>query len=229
LNGKQINNLKINNMDFVGYAKIKQNATTIITPVNINTFAGHNVRVMEFADDGGILCMNYEATGLATIDKEDILTSFKCFMFGEIPVPPNLTNMVEQGMYVMYCNNRKGGYNDLVRNMVIEASLMKGKFCDSMLWQLQDEQHTWKHHFIPKYKIQFSNNYNKEWTSDLQKLQDYVKSLKADCLNIFNAAEILVDFQDGSHIQKYDLGRYIEDNWEENWDKPEIKNQETNE
>jgi hypothetical protein len=32
---------------------------------------------------------------------------------------------------------RKGGYNGLVRNMVIEASLMKGKFHDSFLWAMQ--------------------------------------------------------------------------------------------
>ena len=214
-------------MDVVGYAKIKQNATTI-KGTNINTFLGKTVRVFEFADDGGILCINAEASAMAMIDKEDILTSFKCFMFGEIPVPPNLTNMVEQGMYAMYCNNRKGGYTPLVGNMVIEGSLMKGKFCDSILWQLQDEQHTWKHHFFPKYKIQFPKNYNKEWISDLEKLQDYVKSLKSDCLNLFTEAEILVDLQDGSHIKKYDLGRYIEENWEENFDNSEIKNQETN-
>ena len=74
----------------------------------------------------------------------------------------------------------------------------------------------------------FPKNYNKEWISDLEKLQDYVKSLKSDCLNLFTEAEILVDLQDGSHIKKYDLGRYIEENWEENFDNSEIKNQETN-
>jgi len=32
---------------------------------------------------------------------------------------------------------RKGGYNKLLSRMVIEASLMKGKFTDNFLWQLQ--------------------------------------------------------------------------------------------
>ena len=39
--------------------------------------------------------------------------------------------------YVAKAQQRKGGYNHLLRNMVIEASLMKSKFYDSFLWQKQ--------------------------------------------------------------------------------------------
>ena len=49
---------------------------------------------------------------------------------------PNL-DMFNEMMYVTKAQQRKGGYNEIVRNMVIAASLMKGNFHDSFLWALQ--------------------------------------------------------------------------------------------
>jgi hypothetical protein len=69
-------------------------------------------------------------------DKIDVYRSFKCGYSNGIVTPPNL-EMLEQMMYVAKAQQRKGGYNGLIRNMVIEASLMKGKFHDSFLWAMQ--------------------------------------------------------------------------------------------
>lgn len=92
---------------------------------------------MEFDCDGGALVLNPEGTALAMFDKKDIYRKFECSgIVSNIVCPPNV-NEFEKMIYVTKCLGRKGGYNELVRNMVIEASLMKGEFTDSFLWALQ--------------------------------------------------------------------------------------------
>jgi hypothetical protein len=91
---------------------------------------------MEFDSDGGVICLNPQGTALAMFDKQDVYRSFKCGYSNGIVTPPNL-GMFEQIIYVSKAKKRKGGYNWLVRNMVIEASLMKNNFHDSFLWAMQ--------------------------------------------------------------------------------------------
>ncbi len=122
--------------DIVGFVHINKNATTCKGAENPTEFIGQTCAVMEFGVDDCVLCINPKNTALAMFDKEDIYRSFKCGYSNGIVTPPNL-EMMEQMMYVMKAQQRKGGYNGLVRNMVIEASLMKGKFHDSFLWALQ--------------------------------------------------------------------------------------------
>ena len=122
--------------DVVGYCRIKHNATTGISPENINSFLGKAFRVMEFAEDGGVMIINSEATGLATFDKCDVVAKFECGQSGIYVLPPKL-HALEQMAYVGRCMNRKGRYNQLVRAMVVEASLFKGTFTDSFLWEKQ--------------------------------------------------------------------------------------------
>ena len=57
-------------------------------------------------------------------------------MQSDVVCPPK-QDMLSNMAYVTKCMMRKGGYNKLLSRMVIEASLMKGKFTDNFLWQLQ--------------------------------------------------------------------------------------------
>ncbi len=122
--------------DIVGFVHINKNATTCKGAKNPNEFIGQTCAVMEFGDDGCVLVLNPQGTALAMFDKEDCYRSFKCGYSNGVVTPPHLANL-DQMMYVLKSQQRKGGYNWLVRNMVIESSLMKGEFHDNFLWQMQ--------------------------------------------------------------------------------------------
>jgi hypothetical protein len=123
-------------MDIVGFAHIKKDATTCSGAENPEEFIGKTCAVMEFGFDDCVLVLNLEGTALATFDKQDVQRSFKCGYSGSVITPPNL-DLIHQMMYVTKAQTRKGGYNSLLCNMVIEASLMKGEFNDSFLWAKQ--------------------------------------------------------------------------------------------
>ena len=124
-------------MEVVGYAVIKKGATTGTSHLPLEKFTSERVRVMEFAEDGGVLVLNSEGTGLAMFDKCDVHTSFKCTVEGDIVCPPDY-NIMKRFEYMTLATSRKGGYNWQLKEMVIQASLMKGKFHDRFLWQQQD-------------------------------------------------------------------------------------------
>lgn len=121
----------------VGFAHIKKDATTCKGAENPNEFLGQTCAVMEFGVDDCVLVLNPKSTALAMFDKEDVSASFKCGYSNGIVTPPDL-NMIEQMMYVTKAQTRKGGYNYIVREMVIAASLHKNKFNDGFIWQLQN-------------------------------------------------------------------------------------------
>lgn len=123
-------------MDIVGFVDIKRDATTCKGAENPDEFIGKTCPVMEFDSEGGALVLNPKGTALAMFDKQDIYRSFKCGYTNGVVTPPNL-DMMEQMMYVAKAQSRKGGYNALLSNMVIQTSLMKGEFHDSMLWAKQ--------------------------------------------------------------------------------------------
>ena len=120
-------------MEVVGYALIKKDAKSGVSPIDINEFIGKVVRVYEFAKDGGVLVMNLNATGLATFDKIDIQSKFECTEFAEIICPPDL-EIKDKVIYTTNVVSRIGGYSDILKKMVIAASINKGKFEDSFLW-----------------------------------------------------------------------------------------------
>ena len=122
-------------MEVVGYCAIKKDATTGVGD-KMETFLGQTCRVMEFASDGGVMVMNREATAIATFDKQDLHSKFECSVENDVVCPPNL-EFVEKMMYVSKVMTRKGGYHPLLKQMVIEASLHKGRFNDNLLWQMQ--------------------------------------------------------------------------------------------
>jgi hypothetical protein len=123
-------------MEIVGYAQIKKDAKTGISAIPLEKFFGYPCRVLEFASDGGVMVVDSGATGIATFDKCDILSSFKCSIFGNVICPPDLDLMGKMA-YSAKCMGRKTGYNDLLLRMVIHLSLFKNKFDDSILWAKQ--------------------------------------------------------------------------------------------
>jgi len=123
-------------MELVGYAEIRKDATTGMSAVSLDLFKGNAVRVYEFASDGGVLVLDAKATGLATFDACDVVRKFECAEVGEYLIPPGL-HFLEQHLYVANLMNRKGGWNPLLRQMLIGSSLHKGKFNDSFLFQKQ--------------------------------------------------------------------------------------------
>lgn len=123
-------------MDIVGFVDIKKDATTCKGAKNPDEFIGKTCRVMEFDRDGGALVLNPQGTALAMFDKQDIYRRFKCGYANGVVTPPDL-DMMEQMMYVTKAQTRKGGYNNILCQMVIQASLMKGEFHDYLLWTKQ--------------------------------------------------------------------------------------------
>lgn len=132
--------------DIVGFCIIRPNSTSGISADDIKNFERKPIRVMEFGMDGCVMVLNNEGTAIATFNKEDIISKFECTTStacGTLVIcPPNkekqdsLLNL-EKIAYVQKCLTRKGGYNQLLSNMVIAASLHKGQFNDSFLWQNQ--------------------------------------------------------------------------------------------
>ena len=123
-------------MEIVGYCLIRKNQTTGISVAPMDDFIGHPCRCYEFADDGGVLCINPSGTALATFDSSDIKAYFKCSVIGDIICPPDL-NFADQLQYYTKVMTRKGGYHPVLYNMIVWASLRKGRFCDNVLWEKQ--------------------------------------------------------------------------------------------
>ena len=123
-------------MELQGYALIDRDAKSGTTAGDINNFLNKQVRVMEFAKDGGVLVLDNEASAIAMFDKEDVRASFKCSEHGEVVTPPDL-DFTQKMLYTVNATSRKGGYSPMVRHLVIAASLHRGEFCDSLLWAKQ--------------------------------------------------------------------------------------------
>lgn len=121
-------------MDIEGFVTIKKNATTCKGALNPNEFIGKDCAVLSFGFDDSVLVLNPAGTALGMFEKEDVERKFKCSgLVSGVVCPPNL-NQFEKLLYVTKALGRKGGYNNLVKNMVIQYSLMEGEFTDNFLW-----------------------------------------------------------------------------------------------
>lgn len=127
--------LNFNNMQIVGYVELSKDAQGT-SPVPLERFQGKIVRVIEFTRDGGVMVVDSNATGIGMFDSQHVVRKMECTLEGEVVVPPGL-NFMEKSFYIMRCLTRKGGYNHLLAQMVVHASLVKGKFEDSFLWAKQ--------------------------------------------------------------------------------------------
>lgn len=124
--------------EIAGYCTIKKDATTGVAQ-NLHKFLGKDLRVMEFASDGGVLVLDRESTGLAMFDKEDVLRKFECRELGEFIFPPEL-NVIEQHVHMARLTGRKGGWSPILKQMVIARSLMNSKYNDDFLFQKEREE-----------------------------------------------------------------------------------------
>lgn len=126
-------------MNIQGYCIIKSGAEfdfLTMPDQDPKEFWGKPIRIMDFGVDGSVMVVNNNGNMLATFKKEDIAAMFKCEMQGNVVCPPGL-NEIDKLLYVGKCLGRKGGYNDIIRYMVICASLHKNEFNDSVLWAKQ--------------------------------------------------------------------------------------------
>lgn len=82
----------------------------------------------------GFLIMNKSMTAMADVRMPDVDRYFLCEIIGGVVIPPDLS--IEQKMAeITKRRARKGGYNDIIKNMVIAGSLAKGKFDDRFLFE----------------------------------------------------------------------------------------------
>ena len=84
----------------------------------------------------GFLIMNKSMTAMADVRMPDVDRYFLCEIVCGVVIPPDLS--IEQKMAeVTKRIARKGGYNNIIKNMVIAGSLAKGKFDDRFLFEMQ--------------------------------------------------------------------------------------------
>ena len=123
-------------MDIVGFCILKSEVDTDPIMPAPQGWANKPIRVLEFDKYGGVLALDNSATAMGMFDKEHITHSFKCGILGDIICPPDL-NEIDKMMYTGRIMSRKGGYDPVLKHIVIGASLHSGEFNDSMLWQKQ--------------------------------------------------------------------------------------------
>ena len=85
-------------------------------------------------DSNSLLCV--EPKGRAIVDVrslDDVASWFECREIGDVLLPKSDNEVVLMGQMVMRIG-RKGGYNRLLKNMVILNSLRKGEFDDRFLF-----------------------------------------------------------------------------------------------
>lgn len=123
--------------DIVGYCTIKKNSASIITAGDRKDYEyAFCLRVLEINEGGDVLCLAPDGKSIASVNGEDVKNIFKCSTIGECILPPNLSDF-EKFLYVEKLINRTGGYNSIIKSMVIAASLHSGKYTDDFLFQKQ--------------------------------------------------------------------------------------------
>lgn len=131
-------------MELQGYAIIKSSAKTV-SNAPTESFIGYPVRVLEFASDGAVLVTNSEASGLAMFDASDIHSQFKCNEFADYLIPSDCNSMLDKMNYMLSIQaipENKLGRRDMhmIRKLIVIQSLSKGKFDDSLYFQISRKE-----------------------------------------------------------------------------------------
>lgn len=126
-------------MDLKGYAQIKKGEFPHHCMGPVEAYWEHPVRVMDWGVDGSALVITAAGNAMGDFPPEAVLRSFRCSERGHILLPQGLDVLGEM-TYTGRCLSRKGGYNQMVRHMVIAASLARGAFTDDFLWQVEREE-----------------------------------------------------------------------------------------
>lgn len=96
------------------------------------------VRIIDIGvDNSGFLVLEPKARCICDVrNMDDVQSHFLCDQVGDVLIPPGLSEldkMLEMNKRTM----RKGGYNDILRRMVVINSLRKNKFDDDFLFAKQ--------------------------------------------------------------------------------------------
>lgn len=121
--------------EIVGYCLISKDSQNIVAKTP-DKFKGETLRVLEFDEADGALVVSNCATEIAMVEKEHILRFFQCEEYANVLTPTNL-NLMEKMFYVQKVMTRRGGYNNIMKALVIASSLHSGKFNDNVLWAKQ--------------------------------------------------------------------------------------------
>lgn len=129
---------KLKSLDnvFIGYDKTSD-------PEGYNKIALDSLHatflpIMDVAvDNSGFLVLSPDGKALLDVQNLDSVSNyFMCTVSGDVILPPNISSldkMILSGKRL----SRKGGYNHIIRNMVIMNSLRLGEFNDDFLFQKQ--------------------------------------------------------------------------------------------
>jgi hypothetical protein len=122
-------------MDPQGYAILKPSADCTMAvgePQNwLNPKAIHIAMELNDRSQSALLINGAE---MGMFEYSDLQHYFRCDRQGEILLPPGL-DMFEQMLYASLATQRNGGYNEIVKKMVIMASFHKNEFNDNFIWQ----------------------------------------------------------------------------------------------
>ena len=121
-------------MEVVGFAEITKDAE-IFGALSPQDFQGKVCRVMEFDSEGGALILNSNNSALGMVNKESIKSSFKCTIVNNLYIVPPTLDYLGRSQYVAMCVSRKGGYTQILRDMIIRNSILKGEFNDDFIWK----------------------------------------------------------------------------------------------
>lgn len=125
-------------MEIKGYCMLKStNTVTGYVGDMKELLPPHALRIIDIAVDGnGFLVLNANSSALAMVEKIDVDYFFYCSVLNGVICPPDI-NFAERLQFAVSRQTRKGGYNNIVANIVIAASLSKGYFTDDFLFQKQ--------------------------------------------------------------------------------------------
>lgn len=123
-------------MEIQGYCMLKSTNTVKGYAGEIEDLLPPNIlTILDIAVDGsGFLVLNGKRSALAMVEKSDVNMYFLCNVYLDVICPPNMT-LLEKMAFALSRRERKGGYNNIVASIVIAASLSKGEFTDSFLFQ----------------------------------------------------------------------------------------------
>lgn len=90
-------------------------------------------------DNSGFMCIAPQGECLVDVrDTNDVESYFLCELEGDVVMPPGLS-FLDKNLFYTKRMSRKGGYNHIVRYLVIMNSLRSGKVDDRFLFAYESE------------------------------------------------------------------------------------------
>jgi len=96
---------------------------------------GKHLRCLEINKNSkSALVVSSDSTKMAMFDLTSASSYFECHIEGDVICPPEL-DIIGRLAYFTKAMSRNGGYNRIVAQLVVAASLHKGEFNDAFLWR----------------------------------------------------------------------------------------------